>query len=223
MTNAPFSPAILKPEAIEAESFRIIDSELSPHFRFTAQEHAVVRRVIHATADFDYARNLRFHPGAFEAFEVAMRQGADIIADVQMVQAGVSRKNLEAFGGRVLCPIGDEDVALAARQAGHTRAIEAMRKMARQGNRGVLVVGNAPTALTEAVRLVREEGWRPALILGVPVGFVSAAESKASLAEGHADPVPFITCLGRKGGTPCAVAAANALLLLARGGSAIKG
>jgi precorrin-8X/cobalt-precorrin-8 methylmutase len=221
--SMPFSPRIVQPASIEEESFRIIDSELSPHFRLTPQEHAVVRRVIHATADFDYARNLRFHPRVFEAFDAAMQAGADIICDVQMVQAGVSKARLEKFGGRLLCPIGDEDVAQAAKAAGHTRAIESMRKMARQGNQGVLAIGNAPTALTEAIRLVREEGWRPALILGVPVGFVSAVESKDSLGQGDAEPVPYITCLGRKGGTPCAVAAANALLLLAEGKGAIKG
>jgi precorrin-8X/cobalt-precorrin-8 methylmutase len=209
--------------AIEEESFRIIDSELSPHFRFSPEEHAVIRRVIHATADFDYARNMRLHPGAYGAFVQAMRDKADIICDVQMVMAGISAPRLAAFGGGLLCPISDTDVAEAAKLAGHTRAIESMRKMARRGPGGVVVVGNAPTALTETVRLIREEGWRPHLVVGVPVGFVSAAESKQALAEGESLPVPYITCLGRKGGTPCAVAAVNALLLLAEGGSQVKG
>jgi precorrin-8X/cobalt-precorrin-8 methylmutase len=101
----------------------------------------------------------------------------------------VSKVRLEKFGMPVLCPIGDADVAEAAKAAGHTRAIEAIRKVQRMGQGGVLVIGNAPTALTEAIRLVREEGWRPHLIIGVPVGFVSAAESKQSLADGDADPV----------------------------------
>ena len=218
-----FRPLIIQPAAIEEESFRIIDAELSPHFRFSPEEHAVIRRVIHASADFEYARNMRLHPGAFEAFRQAMRDKADIICDVQMVMAGVSAVKLAKFGGKAICPIGDPDVAEAAKAAGHTRAIESMRKMARRGNGGVVVVGNAPTALTETVRLIREEGWRPHLVIGVPVGFVSAAESKQALADGEAEPVPYITCLGRKGGTPCAVAATNALLLLAEGGSPIKG
>jgi precorrin-8X/cobalt-precorrin-8 methylmutase len=218
-----FQPLIRDPAAIETESFRIIDAELSPHFRFSPDEHAVVRRVVHASADFEYARNLRFHSGSFDAFRAAMARGADIICDVQMVQAGVSRAKLQLFGGQLLCPIGDEDVAAAAKAAGHTRAMEAMRKMARRGNGGVLAIGNAPTALTEAIRLVREEGWRPDVIIGMPVGFVSAAESKDSLAAGDAEPVPFITTLGRKGGTPAVVSCVNALLLLAEGKSPVKG
>lgn len=218
-----FQPVIRDPYAIEEESFRIIDAELSPHFGFKPEEHALVRRVIHATADFDYARNLRWHKDAFSAFRQAVNDKAPLVCDVQMVQAGVSRVRLEKFGMTVLCPIGDADVAEAAKAAGHTRAIEAIRKVRRMGNGGVLAIGNAPTALTEAIRLVRDEGWRPHLIIGVPVGFVSAAESKDSLAAGDADPVPYITCLGRKGGTPAAVSAVNALLLLAEGGSQVKG
>jgi precorrin-8X/cobalt-precorrin-8 methylmutase len=218
-----FQPAIRDPYAIEEESFRIIDAELSPHFRFLPEEHSVVRRVIHATADFDYARNLRFHPGAFDAFRQAVADKAPLVCDVQMVQAGVSKVRLDKFEMPVLCPIGDPDVAVAAKAAGHTRAIEAMRKVQRLHKGGILVIGNAPTALTECIRLVREEGWRPHLIIGVPVGFVSAAESKDSLAAGDADPVPYITCLGRKGGTPAAVSTVNALLLLAEGGSQVKG
>lgn len=218
-----FQPAIRDPYAIEEESFRVIDAELSPHFRLAPEEHAVVRRVVHATADFEYARNLRFHPACFDSFRGAMARKAPVICDVQMVQAGVSKAKLALFGGETLCPIGDADVAEAAKAAGHTRAIEAARKMARRGQGGVLAVGNAPTFLTEALRLVREEGWRPDLIIGMPVGFVSAAESKASLAEGHAEPVPYITTLGRKGGSPCVVATVNALLLLAEGKGQIKG
>ncbi len=218
-----FQPIIKDPYAIEAESFRIIDSEISPHFRFLPEEHSVVRRVIHATADFDYARNLRFHPQAFQAFRRAAAEKAPLVCDVLMVQAGVSKPRLDKLGMGILSPIADADVAEAAKAAGHTRSIEAMRKVMRQGLGGVLVIGNAPTALTEAIRLVREEAWRPHLIIGVPVGFVSAAESKDSLAAGDAEPVPYITCLGRKGGSAAAVSIVNALLLLLEGGSQVKG
>ncbi len=152
-----------------------------------------------------------------------MKDKAPLVCDVQMVQAGISKVRLEKFGMPILCPIGDADVAEAAKAAGHTRAIEAIRKVKRMGNGGVLAIGNAPTALTEAIRLVKEEGWRPHLIIGVPVGFVSAAESKDSLAAGDADPVPYITCVGRKGGTPAAVSAVNALLLMVEGGSPGEG
>jgi precorrin-8X/cobalt-precorrin-8 methylmutase len=218
-----FRPSITEPSAIEEESFRIIDAELSPHFRFSPVEHALVRRVIHATADFDYARNLRVHEGAYAAFKAAMDAKADVICDVQMVMSGISAVRLAKFGGSLLSPISDPDVAEAAKAAGHTRAIESMRKMARRGPGGVVVIGNAPTALTETLRLIREEAWRPHLIIGVPVGFVSAAESKQALAEGESLPVPYITCVGRKGGSPCAVSLVNALLLLAEGGSPVKG
>src|SRR4051812_25657986 len=98
--TTPFRPQIVEPSAIEEESFRIIDAELSPHFRFDPEQHALVRRVIHASADFDYARNLRMHPGVFKAFYEAMGRGADILCDVQMVQAGVSRVRVEQFGGK---------------------------------------------------------------------------------------------------------------------------
>ncbi len=218
-----FRPDIVAPASIEERSFQIIDAELSPHFRFAPEEHLVVRRVIHATADFEYARMLRFHPGAFAAFKAAMARKAPMVCDVQMVVAGISKPKLAVFGSEIVSPINDADVAEAAKKAGHTRAIEAMRKMARAGNGGVLAIGNAPTALTEAIRLVREEGWRPDLIIGMPVGFVSAAESKDSLAAGDADPVPYITTLGRKGGSPAVVATVNALLLWAEGKTDIKG
>jgi precorrin-8X/cobalt-precorrin-8 methylmutase len=202
------------PAAIEAESFRIIDSELSPHFRFTAQEHAVVRRVVHATADFEYARNLRFAPGCFEAFDKAYKAGAPLVADVAMVAAGVSKDLLAKHGSQLLCPINDPAVAAAAKAAGHTRSIEAMRAAAAQAPGAIIVIGNAPTALLEAQRLIIAGKWKPALIIGVPVGFVAAEESKHALEHGHAGEVPYITSLGRKGGTPAAVAIVNALLRL---------
>ncbi len=218
-----YQPAIRQPAAIEEESFRIIDSELSPDLKFSPEQHLVVRRVIHATADFEYAKNLRFHPGVFDAFKQALKDKAPFVCDVQMVVAGISKPRIEAAGCVILSPINDTDVAAAAKAAGHTRAIEAMRKVARMGQGGVLVIGNAPTALTESVRLIREEGWRPHLIIGVPVGFVAAPESKQALADGEAGDVPYITCVGRKGGSPAAVATTNALLLWAEGGSQVKG
>lgn len=218
-----FQPGITEPKSIEGRSFEIIDAELSPHFGFSPSQHAVVRRVIHATADFEYARNLRFHPGFYDSFLAAMRRGAPLICDVEMVRAGVSKARLALFGGSLDCPIGDADVAEAALAAGHTRAIEAMRKASRRGPGGVLVIGNAPTALTETVRLVASGAWRPDLIIGMPVGFVSAAESKDSLAAGDAEPVPYVTCLGRKGGSAAAVATVNALLLMAEGKGDVKG
>ncbi len=215
-SGAVNSPTIVDPAAIEAASFAAIDAELSPHFGFSPAQHAVVRRVIHATADFDFARTLRFHPGVFDAARAAFGAGAPVVADVQMVQAGIDRAALRRFGGEVLCYIGDPDVAEEARAAGTTRAVVAMRRARRLGDGVVLAIGNAPTALLEVLRLVAGDGWRPALVVGVPVGFVSAVESKAALHAGGAAGVPYITALGRKGGTPVAVAAVNALLALQR-------
>lgn len=214
---------ITDPAAIEAESFAVIDAELSPHFGFTPEQRAVVRRVIHATADFEFARTLRFHPKAFDAARAAFAAGAPVVADVRMVQAGINRTALARFGGEVLCHIGDPDVPEEARAAGTTRAAVAMRRARQLGDGLVLAIGNAPTALLETLRLVVEDGWRPALVIGVPVGFVSAVESKAALHATGAAGVPYITALGRKGGTPVAIATVNALLVLqaeAAGGAA---
>ena len=200
---------ILNPEAIEAESFRIIEEELGPH-DFSPDEFAVVQRAIHSTADFEFARTIRFSPGAIRRGIDAIRAGAMVVADVQMVQAGINKPGLKKFGGEVCCFISDDDVIATARESGLTRAIMATRKAAKLFPGAIYAIGNAPTALLELVRLADEA--RPALVVGVPVGFVSAAESKDELA---ASSLPFITSLGRKGGTPVAVSMMNALIRLA--------
>lgn len=213
MSSKPLPP-IIQPEAIEAESFRIIDAEMGSH-EFSVLEWPLVQRAIHSTADFDVGRSMIFHPRAVEAGIAAIRRGADVVADVQMVQAGISASYLAEFGGRVLCYMADPDVAEKARAAGTTRAIQCMRKAAREAPGAVYAIGNAPTALLELVRLVEDGETSPALIIGVPVGFVSAAESKEHLrGQGL---VPYITNRGRKGGTPVAVSITNALLRMARG------
>jgi precorrin-8X/cobalt-precorrin-8 methylmutase len=198
---------------IEGASFAIIDAEAGPH-AFSRAEWQVVRRVIHATADFEFAHTLTFSPGAVEAGVTALQAGATVLVDVQMIVAGLSRERLAAFGCAARCFIRDADVISAARAEGGTRAASAIRKAARSGLlEGALVaIGNAPTALAEVQRLVVEEGARPALVVAVPVGFVGAAEAKeAALAL----PVAHVVARGRKGGTPVAVAAVHALLALA--------
>lgn len=200
---------ILNPEAIEAESFRIIESELGPH-SFSRDEFAIVQRAIHSTADFDFARTIRFHPEAIRSGIEAIRAGKSIVADVQMIQAGISKVGLKKFGGEVHCFISDEDVIAKAKAEGVTRAIVSMRKAAELGSGLIYAIGNAPTALLELTRLA--DVAKPALVVGVPVGFVSAAESKDELALTN---LPFITALGRKGGTPVAVSIVNALIRLA--------
>lgn len=191
---------------IEDESFAIIEREAGPH-GLAPREWAVVRRVIHATADFDFLRSLALQAEAVEAGVAALRARAPVVADVRMIAAGLPRLGVRVF-------IGDEDVGAAARERGTTRAAEAMRKAFRLGllEGAVVAVGNAPTALAEVQRLVEEEGARPALVVAAPVGFVGAAESKEAALRLA---VPWIVARGRKGGTPVAVAAVNALAILA--------
>jgi precorrin-8X/cobalt-precorrin-8 methylmutase len=197
--------------AIEDSSFAIIDKEAGPHEHGPA-EWQVVRRVIHATADFEFKTLMALHPEAVQAGVAALRRGCPIVADVKMILAGVNEERLGAYGCATHCFISDEDVILDARARGSTRAIESMRKAHRLGlvDGGVVAIGNAPTALIELAQLVRE-GARPALIIGVPVGFVSAAESKE---QALALSVPWIVARGRKGGSTIAVAILHALLLL---------
>jgi precorrin-8X/cobalt-precorrin-8 methylmutase len=198
--------------AIEEGSFAIIDQEAGAH-GYPPGEWQVVRRVIHATADFEFARLMRFHPHAIAAGIAALRAGAGIVVDVRMIDAGLNAQRLRAYGCAVHCHISDEEVIATAQARNSTRAIEAMRKAHRLGllDGAIVAIGNAPTALLETVRLVREEAARPALIVGVPVGFVSAAESKQAALEQER---PYIVTEGRKGGSPIAVAILHALLAL---------
>jgi precorrin-8X/cobalt-precorrin-8 methylmutase len=197
---------------IEDDSFAIIDAEAGAH-AFAPPEWQVVRRVIHATADFEFKELMRFSQGAVLEGVRALRAGCPIVADVKMILAGLNEDRLAAYGCRTHCFISDADVIAAAKEAGSTRAIEAMRKAQRQGllDGALVAVGNAPTALLEVARLVREAGARPALVLGVPVGFVSAAESKEALIAAD---VPSVVARGRKGGSTIAVAIVHALLAL---------
>ena len=203
--------------SIEDSSFAIIDAEAGAH-GFPPAEWQVVRRVIHATADFEFASLMQLSPDAVGAGIAALKRGCPVVADVKMILAGLNEERLGAYGCRTHCFISDEDVITAARAANSTRAIEAMRKAHRLGllDGAIVAVGNAPTALIECARLVREEGARPALIVGVPVGFVSAAESKEIAAS---TPTPFIVARGRKGGSTIAVAILHALLLLSTEGA----
>lgn len=207
---------IAQPSAITANSFYLIREELGARAnRFQPDELSVVERVIHSTADFDFAETLAWSDGAIGAGVTALRRGAPVICDVSMVRSGISAPRLAAFGGTAHCFIADDDVRTLARSEGVTRALAAIRKAQSLLDGAILAIGNAPTALLEAIRLVREEGRRPALIVGVPVGFVTTVESKGALVT--LSEVPWITCHGRKGGSPVAVAIVNALLRLAAG------
>lgn len=200
----------IAPQDIEAESFRIIESELGPT-NYSPDEFAVVRRVIHATGDFSFAENLRFHPEAIKAALLAIRGGKNILVDVNMAANGISTALLSPFGGRVICRIKEAETVTLAKKNRSTRSDAAMAR-ATNDNIGIVAIGNAPTALLRVMEMIDQGLFAPDLVIGVPVGFVNAEESKQLLAE---KPYPFITSLGRKGGTPVAVAAVNALLRLA--------
>jgi precorrin-8X/cobalt-precorrin-8 methylmutase len=198
--------------SIEDGSFAIIDREVGAH-PFAPDEWQIVRRVIHATADFELAQLMRLHPDAIRSGVAALRAGCPVLVDVKMIAVGLNEERLTARGSVVHSFISDADVIETAKARNSTRAIESMRKAHRSGllDGAIVAIGTAPTALLEVARLVREEGAKPALIIGVPVGFVSAAESKEVALE---LPVPFIVARGRKGGSPIAVAIIHALLLL---------
>ena len=201
------------PADIERTSISIITRELDELGLTPPPETAaVVKRVIHTTADFDYAKNLRFTPGAVQAAVRALQRGAVIVTDTNMALAGISRPGLAKLGCEAVCYMADPAVADAAKQAGTTRAVAAMHRAAREHPGAILAVGNAPTALLTIAEEI-EAGLRPALVIGVPVGFVNVVESKETLfaiCEQHG--VPAIAAMGRKGGSNVAAAICNALV-----------
>ena len=201
------------PADIERTSISIITRELDELGLTPPPETAaVVKRVIHTTADFDYAKNLRFTPGAVQAAVRALQRGAVIVTDTNMALAGISRPGLAKLGCEAVCYMADPAVAEAAKQAGTTRAVAAMHRAAREHPGAILAVGNAPTALLTIAEEI-EAGLRPGLVIGVPVGFVNVVESKETLfaiCEQHG--VPAIAAMGRKGGSNVAAAICNALV-----------
>ncbi|GAB6906969.1 Cobalt-precorrin-8X methylmutase [Desulfosarcina cetonica] len=202
----------MKPQEIETESFRIIDSEAGDH-GFGPDEWRVVRRVIHTSADFEWQRMIRLHPQAIGAGVAAIRNGCTIVTDTNMARVGIRQRDLDRFGGTVACFMTDQKVAETALRDGITRAKAAVDVAADRIDGGIYVVGNAPTALLRLIDLMGQGRVRPALVVGLPVGFVNAAESKALLMERST--VPYITNVGRKGGSNVAAAAVNALILMA--------
>ena len=215
MTNTITEQLTAAGRAIEHDSFAIIDAEAGPH-DYTAEQWPLVRRMIHANADFEFNGLTAFHPNAMQAgLAAVLKGGTPIVADVEMICVGLSKPRLKHFGMTTHHYISDDDVIEQAKAEETTRAVQAMKKAHRLGLLGgaIVGIGNAPTALIELVRMIREDSVRPALVIGMPVGFVSAAESKALL--GGVDAVPWITIRGRKGGSTLVVAALHALLGLA--------
>lgn len=201
------------PADIERTSLAIITAELSRMGLTLPEDTApVVKRVIHTTADFDYAQNLRFTPGAVAAGIAALRSGTPIVTDTTMALAGISKPGLAKLGTTALCYVADPEVAAAAKQQGTTRAVAAVHKAAAAYPGAILAVGNAPTALLTIADQI-EAGLRPALVIGVPVGFVNVVESKERLfAVCQEHGVPAIAAMGRKGGSTVAAAICNALV-----------
>lgn len=196
------------PAEIEKRSFAIITEELGDR-TFPEEIAQVVKRVIHTTADFDYADNLVFSPNAVSRASDAIRNGAHIVTDTSMVKAGINKKTLAKFGGEVHCFIAEPDVAAEAKQRGVTRSIVSMERAAKLDVPVIFAIGNAPTALIQLEKLIREDGLRPELVIGVPVGFVNVVESKELIIRSG---VPHIVARGRKGGSNVAAAIVNALL-----------
>ena len=199
------------PADIEARSMELIGQELGGR-TFPADQAPVIKRCIHTSADFDYADNLAFSPGAVARGLEAIRGGCTIVTDTQMAWSGVNKRVLEKFGGRAVCFMADPDVAAQAKARGVTRAAVSMERAAGLEGTVVLAVGNAPTALVRAWELMGEGKFSPALVIGVPVGFVNVVESKQLILE---SPVPHIVARGRKGGSNIAAAICNALLYMA--------
>jgi precorrin-8X/cobalt-precorrin-8 methylmutase len=214
MTENPSNRSMsLKSFDIEKSSFDIIENEIGK-FRYKNElEWSIVRRVIHATADFDFARQekLLFNNEAITSAFQAIETKCNIITDVEMVRAGISRNSLSKLDLKCLCNISDSNIIDESKRINKTRAETSMRNLAEEMNGGIIVIGNAPTALNEVIKMTNEKITIPSLIIGVPVGFVSALESKIQLSKSS---IPHITNIGRKGGSSVGSSIVNALMLL---------
>ena len=207
-----------RPGEIERASMAIITRELEEQGILLPPDIApVVKRVIHATADFDFARNLVFTPGAAERGAAALARGGVIVTDTNMARSGISASGLEKLGGRAVCFMADPEVARLAKSRGTTRAAAAMEKACRLHPGALLAVGNAPTALLQLEEEIRR-GLRPALVAAVPVGFVNVVQAKEMILDlCREKEIPAIVALGRKGGSTVAAALCNALIYSAAG------
>jgi precorrin-8X/cobalt-precorrin-8 methylmutase len=195
--------------SIEEESFRIIDEEVGAH-GFDELQWQIVRRVIHATGDFEFTRLIHFHPEAIRAGKDALNAKAPLFVDTRMIAAGISPSRLEKLGVEVRVPVTEPDSYLMAKELRITRSMAAFRRIEGELDGAIVAIGNAPTALLEVIRIINEGKAHPSLVIGAPVGFVQAAESKELLR--NIGTIPSITVEGRKGGSPVAVAILHALM-----------
>ncbi len=203
----------IRPADIERRSMEIITSELNARGITLPEENApIIKRVIHTTADFDYVEHLVFTPGAAQKGMAALQNGNPIVTDTNMALSGVSKPGLKKLGGTAVCFMADPEVAAEAKRRGTTRAVISAEKAAREFPSCIYAVGNAPTALFEIVRQM-DQGFRPALVIGVPVGFVNVVEAKETLLSAcRTRGIPAIVAMGRKGGSTVAAAILNALI-----------
>ena len=199
---------LVKPQEIERRSMEIISAEMGAH-SFSPWESVIVKRVIHTTADFDFATNMYFSPGAAESALAALQRGIGIISDTNMVAAGVNKPALQRLGSSINCFIADPQVAQLAQQQGVTRSAVSMDMAADLSTKNIFAIGNAPTALLRLLELMEQGKLQPELIIAVPVGFVNVVEAKELIIESG---IPCIVARGRKGGSPVAAAICNALL-----------
>jgi len=198
------------PHMIEEKSFQIITEELGEK-TFPEDTGKIIKRIIHTTADFQYADITVISPEAIDVAKRAILSGCNIITDTKMAMAGINKNKLNQYGGKVECFISDDDVAITAKDKGITRAMAAMEKAVENANNRIFVIGNAPTALFTLSEYIEQGKATPDLVIGVPVGFVGASESKEALEKLN---VPYIVTRGRKGGSTVAAAIVNAVLYM---------
>ena len=203
-----------KGQSIEDASMKMIEDEIGSH-QYNEEEWPIVRRIIHSTADFDFADKNRiiFHKNAIQSGMDALRNGSSIVVDVNGVIGGLNKQNLSDFGNKIICNISNPEIMELAKKKGKTRSQISMRVAIADIEGGIVAIGNAPTALMEVIQMVKEGIVKPALIIGIPVGFICAAESKEELSKLE---VPFITNIGRKGGSSSASAIIHAIFQLIR-------
>lgn len=199
---------IWNPKEIEKNSMAIIENSMAP-LDITPLEKSVVKRIVHTTGDVNIVPLIKFSPKAAQIGQKALKKGADVYTDVNMLATGISKKTLSQYGGQVYCGIADEEVAKMAKETGKTRASIAFRRWGERLNGQIVAVGNALTALFELFKMVDEGICSPALVIGTPVGFVGAKESKDELMETD---LPYISIKGTRGGSNIAASIVNALL-----------
>ena len=204
-----------KGQSIEDASMQMIEDEIGTH-QYSEKEWPIVRRIIHSTADFDFAdkNKIIFHKDAIDSAMNALRSGCSIVVDVNGVIGGLNKQNPKDFGNSIICNISNPEIMELAKKEGKTRSQVSMRAAISDIDGGIIAIGNAPTALMEVIQMVKEGIVKPALIIGIPVGFICAAESKEELSR--LEGAPFITNIGRKGGSSSASAIINAIFKLIR-------